>query len=40
MSQSANVIEMKDIVKTFGEVVASNHVNFEVKKGEIHALLR
>ncbi|RTQ88860.1 ABC transporter ATP-binding protein [Lysinibacillus telephonicus] len=30
---------MKDIVKTFGEVVASNHVNFEVKKGEIHALL-
>jgi general nucleoside transport system ATP-binding protein len=30
---------MKDIVKTFGEVVASNHVNFQVKKGEIHALL-
>ncbi len=39
MSQSPYVIEMKDIVKTFGEVVASNHVNFQVKKGEIHALL-
>ena len=32
-------IEMKDIVKRFGEVIASNHVNFNVKKGEIHALL-
>lgn len=30
---------MKNIVKTFGKVVASNHVNFSVHKGEIHALL-
>ena len=32
-------ISMKNIVKTFGKVVASNHVNFSVHKGEIHALL-
>ncbi|WP_306461652.1 ABC transporter ATP-binding protein [Robertmurraya kyonggiensis] len=32
-------VEMQGIVKTFGEVVACNHVNFSVKKGEIHALL-
>lgn len=30
---------MKDIVKRFGDVIASNHVNFQVAKGEIHALL-
>lgn len=39
MNQTPYVIDMKDIVKTFGEVIASNHVNFQVKKGEIHALL-
>ncbi len=39
MNDSSFAIEMKDIVKTFGNVVASNHVNFQVKKGEIHALL-
>lgn len=32
-------VEMRDIVKKFGEVTASDHVNFAVKKGEIHALL-
>ncbi|MDI7741929.1 ABC transporter ATP-binding protein [Lysinibacillus fusiformis] len=32
-------IDMKDIVKKFGAVVASDHVNFQVEKGEIHALL-
>lgn len=30
---------MTDIVKHFGEVVACDHVNFYVKRGEIHALL-
>ncbi|WP_319005753.1 ABC transporter ATP-binding protein [Metabacillus niabensis] len=32
-------IEMTNIVKKFGSVIASDHVNFSVKKGEIHALL-
>lgn len=32
-------ISMKNIVKTFGTVVANNNVNFSVEKGEIHALL-
>ena len=30
---------MKDIVKTFGCFTANDHVNLEVRKGEIHALL-
>lgn len=32
-------IEAEDMVKTFGPVIATNHVSFKVKKGEIHALL-
>jgi simple sugar transport system ATP-binding protein len=32
-------IKMLNISKTFGSVKANDHVNFEVKKGEIHALL-
>ncbi|MHA6484292.1 ABC transporter ATP-binding protein [Paenibacillus sp. strain BS8-2] len=32
-------IEMTGIVKTFGAVVANDHVNFSVSQGEIHALL-
>ncbi|WP_338421097.1 ABC transporter ATP-binding protein [Mesobacillus harenae] len=32
-------IDMKDIVKRFGEVTASDHVSFMVEKGEVHALL-
>lgn len=32
-------VEMKEVVKKFGEVVASDHVNFRVERGEIHALL-
>ena len=39
MTNSPFAVEMKDIVKKFGEVVASNHVDFLVEKGEIHALL-
>lgn len=39
MNNSSVVIEMKDIVKKFGDVTANDHVNFKVKKGEIHALL-
>lgn len=33
------VIEMRNIVKRFPGVLANNHVNFELRKGEIHALL-
>lgn len=32
------ILEMKDIVKDFSGVKALNHVSFEVKRGEIHAL--
>ncbi|MGP7817122.1 ABC transporter ATP-binding protein [Niallia sp. 01092] len=39
MPRSQYAVEMKDIVKKFGEVVASDHVNFFVNRGEIHALL-
>lgn len=32
-------LEMKDIVKHFGGVIANNRVNFDLRRGEIHALL-
>ncbi|MEK3882255.1 ABC transporter ATP-binding protein [Paenibacillus sp. PL2-23] len=32
-------VQMKGIVKRFGEVTANDHVDFSVKQGEIHALL-
>ena len=34
-----NVIEMREITKKFGDFVANDHINLEVRKGEIHALL-
>ncbi|HFI0455853.1 TPA: ABC transporter ATP-binding protein [Streptococcus suis] len=34
-----NVIEMRNITKIFGEFVANDHINLNVKRGEIHALL-
>jgi len=34
-----NMLELKDIVKTFGGVTALNGVQFQLKKGEIHALM-
>ena len=36
---SIHDLEMVDIVKRFPGVLANNHVNFDVKAGEIHALL-
>ena len=39
MEQSPYAIDMQNIVKKFGSVIANDHVNFQVKKGEIHALL-
>jgi len=32
-------VQMKDICKSFGTVKANDNINFEVNKGEIHALL-
>lgn len=36
---SMYAVQMKGIVKQFGEVVANNNVNFDLIEGEIHALL-
>ncbi|GER91027.1 sugar ABC transporter ATP-binding protein [Dictyobacter vulcani] len=36
---SPYAVEMRDIYKAWPGVVASNHVNLQVKKGEIHALV-
>ena len=33
------VIEMKDIVKRFPGVIALDHVNFQLRPGEVHVLL-
>ena len=34
-----NVIEMREITKIFGEFVANDKINLELRKGELHALL-
>ena len=36
---SEYVVEMRDIVKTFGEVQAVKNGEFTLKKGEIHSLI-
>lgn len=36
---SPNVVEMKGITKEFPGVLAADHVDFSLRKGEIHALL-
>jgi simple sugar transport system ATP-binding protein len=37
---SEMILEMKNILKIYPNgIVANEHVNFSVKKGEIHALL-
>ena len=33
------ILELKDIVKTFEGVTALNGVQFQLKKGEVHALM-
>lgn len=38
-SDNENVIVVKGITKTFGNVVANKNIDFSVRKGEIHALL-
>jgi len=39
MVQNEPIIRMKNITKRFPGVLANDHINFEVKKGEIHCLL-
>lgn len=36
---SEYILELKDVVKTFGGVTALNGVQFQLKQGEIHALM-
>jgi simple sugar transport system ATP-binding protein len=33
------VIEMKNITKNFGKLIANNNVNFDLFKGEVHAIV-
>lgn len=37
--QTSSVIEMKNITKRFGDFYANKNINFDLKRGEIHALL-
>jgi len=39
MSQTANVLEIKDLVKDFPSVRAVNHVSFDIKRNTIHCLV-
>ena len=33
------MVEMKNITKVFGPLVANDNINFTIKNGEVHALL-
>lgn len=39
LEKKKNAIELQGITKTFGSVVANDHINLEVRRGEILALL-
>lgn len=39
LTMGSQVIKMEQITKRFPGVLANNHIDFEVRKGEIHALL-
>src|SRR5581483_6530974 len=39
MTETVNAVEMKQIVKRFPGVLANDHVDFDLRQGEIHALL-
>ena len=38
-AQNGPALEIRDLVKTFGDFVAVDHVSFQVKKGEIFGFL-
>jgi len=39
MVDPVNAVEMIGIVKRFPGVLANDHVNFDLRQGEVHALL-
>ena len=39
VDENTVTIQMKDIVKKFGNFVANDHINLTVHKGEVHAIL-
>lgn len=39
MDPNTVVVEMKEIVKKFGDFTANDHINLKVHKGEVHAIL-
>lgn len=39
MSENEYILQMKNIRKTFGKLVANDNVTFNVKKGTVHALI-
>ena len=38
-AETEYIIELKDITKVFPGIVANDHINLQLKRGEIHALL-
>jgi len=38
-SENQHAVEMREIVLRFPGVLANDHVNFNLRRGEIHALL-
>ena len=39
MPEPVNAVEMRGIVKRFPGVLANDHVDFDLRQGEVHALL-
>ena len=37
--ETENILELQNVTKTFGDIVAVNNVDFELQAGEIHAIL-